>query len=50
MEYNKKINRIIFLASIVIFALVSVAHFLYKWTNYNEFVGSFVVITKVIIG
>ena len=42
MEYNKKINRIIFLASIVIFALVSVAHFLYKWTNYNEFVGSFV--------
>ena len=40
MEYKSKINKVIFFGSIIIFGLTSLAHFMYKWTNYNDFIGS----------
>ena len=41
MEYKKYINRLHFIGSFVIFGLAFILHFLFEWTNYNEFVGAF---------
>lgn len=41
MEYRKQVNRLYLIGSFIIFGLAFVFHFLYKWSNFNSFVGAF---------
>lgn len=41
MEKRRKINILFYISSVIIFILSSLSHFLYKWSNYNDFIGIF---------
>lgn len=41
MELTKKERILIYIGVVVIFLLATLSHNLYKWTNYNDFIGIF---------
>ena len=42
MKYRKQINVIYYFSSVIIFLLSALSHFMYDWTNNNEFISMFV--------
>ena len=42
MKYRKQINVIYYFSSVIIFLLSALSHFMYDWTDNNEFISMFV--------
>ena len=42
MDYLKKINKLFYFSSFIIFGLSILSHFAYKWSGFNNFLGAFV--------
>ena len=38
MKYRKQINVIYYFSSVIIFLLSALSHFMYDWTDNNEFI------------